>query len=268
MVRLNQYEFDGVMRKNLPCLMVASLNYDHTRCTYDEENHSYLIVGIPNGGGNTGVVYKFIYHLRRVTTAELDYVAIDQISDGNYNPIIKWNEELEQYDLCNRESDIPYRVISSLAFAMNDRKMVAHNSRNHQNPKEEKVMPKIKVPTERPKQKKKVYPNMFDHRLPGIAGIKDIQIHEKNGNTTTTVIWSDKDAKGRNKVTVVACCATEHPDTETSIAMAIAKRYFGGRNIFKRVAREANKLNNKRFQRSKHRASVKRKKKGEIDDSQ
>lgn len=264
MVRINQYEFDGVMRKNLPCLMVASLNYNHTRCTYDEENHSYLIVGIPNGGSNA-VVYKFIYHLRRVTTAELDYVAIDQISDGNYNPIIKWDEELEQYDLCNRESDIPYLVISSLAFAMNDREMVAHNSRNHQNPKEEKVMPKIKVSTERPKQKKKVYPNMFDHRLPGIAGIKDIQIHEKNGNTTTTVIWSDKDAKGRNKVTVVACCATEHPDTETSIAMAIAKRYFGGRNIFKRVAQEATLLNNKRFQWSKHRASVKRKKKGEME---
>lgn len=261
MVRLNQYEFDGVIRKNLPCLMVASLNYNHARCTYDEENHSYLIVGIPNGGGSTGVVYKFIYHLRRVTTAELDYVAIDQISDSNYNPVIKWDEELEQYDLCNRESDIPYRVISTLAFAMNDREMVAHNSRNHQNPKEEKVMPKIKVPTDRPKQKKKVYPNMFDHRLPGIAGIKDIQIHEKNGNTTTTVIWSDKDAKGRNKVTIVACCATEHPDTETSIAMAIAKRYFGGRNIFKRVAREAIILNNKRFQQSRHRAASKERKK-------
>lgn len=122
-------------------------------------------------------------------------------------------------------------------------------------------MPKIKVPTDRPKQKKKVYPNMFDHRLPGIAGIKDIQIHEKNGNTTTTVIWSDKDAKGRNKVTIVACCATEHPDTETSIAMAIAKRYFGGRNIFKRVAREAIILNNKRFQQSRHRAASKERKK-------
>ena len=131
--------------------------------------------------------------------------------------------------------------------------------------KEEKVMPKIKVPTERPKQKKKVYPNIFDHRIPGIAGIKDIQINEKNGNTITTIIWSDKDAKGRNKVTVVTGCATEHPDTETGIAMAIAKRYFGGRNIFKRVAQEANKLNNKRFQQSEHRASVKRKKKGEME---
>ena len=134
--------------------------------------------------------------------------------------------------------------------------------------KEEKVMPKIKVPEMKSKQKKKIYPNIFDHRIPGIAGIKDIQINEKNGNTITTVIWSDKDAKGRNKVTIVACCATEHPDTETSIAMAIAKRYFDGRNIFKRVAREANKLNYKRFQQSRHRASVKRKKKGEIDDSQ
>lgn len=111
------------------------------------------------------------------------------------------------------------------------------------------------------KQKKKVYPNIFDHRIPGIAGIKDIQINEKNGDTITTVIWSDKDAKGHNKVTVVACCATEHPNTETGIAMAIAKRYFGGRNIFKRVTQEANKLNNKRFRQAEHRASVKERKK-------
>lgn len=131
--------------------------------------------------------------------------------------------------------------------------------------KEEKVMPKIKVPINRPKQKKKVYPNIFDHRIPGIAGIKDIQVNEKNGNTITTIIWSDKDAKGRNKVTVVTGCATEHPDIETGIAMAIAKRYFGGRNIFKRVAQEANKLNNKRFRQAEHRASVKRKKKGEME---
>ena len=267
MMMLSTDEFDGVMRKIFPCLMVASLNYNHTRCTHDEEHYSYIIEGIPHGS-DTVAVCKFIYHLRRVVVDVFDYVCIDQIYDDKYNPIIKWNEELEMYDMCSRESNIPFRVIDTLVFAMNDRERIAHNNRNHQNPKEEKAMPKIKVPEMKPKQKKKVYPNMFDHRLPGIAGIKDIQIHEKNGNTTTTVIWSDKDAKGRNKVTVVSCCATEHPDTETSIAMAIAKRYFGGRNIFKRVAREATKLNNKRFQRSKHRASVKRKKKGEIDDSQ
>lgn len=266
MVMLNQYEFDGIMMKNLPCLMAITLNFTHVECTYDEENHSYLIKGLPHGWDISNIAtYKFIYHLRRVTTAEFDYVAIDQISDGNYNPIIKWDEGLEIYDLCNRESDIPYQVISSLAFAMNDRKMVAHNSRNHQNPKEEKVIPKIKAPAMKPKQKKKVYPNIFDHRIPGIAGIKDVQINEKNGNTITTVIWTDVDAKGRNKVTVVSGCATEHPDTETGIAMAIAKRYFGGRNIFKRVTQEANKINNKRFQQSEHRASVKRKKKGEME---
>ena len=262
MMMLSKVEFDGVMRKNFPCLMIAPLNFTHVECTHDEENHTYLIVGIPNGGGNE-VVYKFIYHSRRVTVGVLDYVAIDQISDDNYNP----NEELEMYDMCSRESNIPFRVIDTLVFAMNDREMVAHHMKR-QNSKEEKVMPKIKVPTERPKQKKKVYPNMFDHKLPGIAGIKDIQVNEKNGDTITTVIWSDKDAKGRNKVTVVSCCATEHPNTEAGIAMAIAKRYFGGRNIFKRVIKEANKLNNKRFQQSRHRASVKRKKKGEIDDSQ
>ena len=115
------------------------------------------------------------------------------------------------------------------------------------------------------KKKKKFYPNIFDHRIPGIAGIKDIQIHEKNGNTITTIIWTDVDVKGRNKVTTVTGCATEHPDTETGIAMAIAKRYFGGRNVFKRVAQKANKLNNKRFQQSRHRASIKRKKKGEME---
>ena len=145
MMMLSADEFDGVMRKNLPCLMVASLNFAHVKCTYDEENHSYLIVGIPNGGGSTAVVYKFICHLRRVTTAELDYVAIDQISDGNYNPIIKWDEELEQYDLCSRESNIPFRVIDTLVFAMNDRERIAHNIRNHQNPKEEKVHGKKEI---------------------------------------------------------------------------------------------------------------------------
>ncbi len=266
MMMLSKDEFDGVIRKSLPCLMIAPLCYTHVRCTHDEENHTYLIVGIPNGGGNE-VVYKFIYHSRRVTVGVLDYVAIDQISDDNYNPIIKWNEELEMYDMCSRESNIPFRVIDTLVFAMNDREMVAHHMKR-QNSKEEKVMPKIKVPTERPKQEKKVYPNIFDHKIPGIAGIKDIQINEKNGDTITTVIWSDKDSKGRNKVTIVTGCATEHPDTETGIAMAIAKRYFGGRNIFKRVTKEANKLNNKRFRQAEHRASVKRKKKGEIDDSQ
>ena len=267
MMMLSKVEFDGVMRKNFPCLMIAPLNFTHVECTHDEENHTYLIVGIPHGS-DTAAVCKFIYHCRRVTVGVLDYVAIDQISDDNYNPIIKWNEELEMYDMCSRESNIPFRVIDTLVFAMNDRERIAHNSRNHQNPKEEKVMPKIKVPTERPKQKKKVYPNIFDHKMPGIAGIKDIQVNEKNGDTITTVIWSDKDTKGRNKVTVVSCCATENPNTEAGIAMAIAKRYFGGRNIFKRVIKEANKLNNKRFQQSRHRASVKRKKKGEIDDSQ
>lgn len=263
MMMLSKDEFDGVMRKNFPCLMIAPLNYTHVKCTHDEENLAYLIEGIPNGGGNV-VVYKFIYHCRIVT----DYVGIYQISDDNYNPLIRWSEQIEQYDLCSRETNIPFRVIDSLAFAMNDRERIALNSRNHQNPKEEKAMPKIKVPGMKPEQKKKVYPNIFDHRLPGIAGIKDIQIHEKNGNTTTTVIWTDKDAKGRNKVTIVTGCATVHPDTETGIAMAIAKRYFGGRNIFKRVAREALKLNIKRIRQAEHRASLKRKKKGEMDDSQ
>lgn len=267
MMMLSKDEFDGVMRKNLPCLMIAPLCYTHVRCTHDEENHSYVIEGIPNGGGNA-VVYKFIYHCRNVAIGASSYVCISRISDDKYNAIIEWNEELERYDLCSRETNIPFRVIDSLAFAMNDRERIALNSRNHQNPKEEKAMPKIKVPGMKPEQKKKVYPNIFDHRLPGIAGIKDIQINEKNGDTITTVIWSDKDAKGRNKVTIVTGCATVHPDTETGIAMAIAKRYFGGRNIFKRVAREATKLNIKRVRQAEHRASVKRKKKGEIDDSQ
>lgn len=266
MMMLSKDEFDGVMRKNLPCLMIAPLNFTHVKCTHDEENHAYRIVGIPHGSG-TAAVCEFIYHCRRVTVDVFDYVCIDQISDDKYNPIIKWNEESEMYDMCSRETNIPFRVIDTLVFAMNDRERIAHNMKR-QNPEEEKVMPKIKAPANRPKQKKKVYPNMFDHRLPGIAGIKDIQINEKNGDTITTVIWSDKDAKGRNKVTVVSCCATEHPNTETGIAMAIAKRYFGGRNVFKRVTDEANKLNNKRFQQSRHRASVKRKKKGEINDSQ
>lgn len=267
MMMLSKDEFDGVMRKNFPCLMIAPLCYTHVRCIHDEENHSYIIEGIPNGGGNV-VVYKFIYHCRIVTEGVLDYVGIDQISDDNYNPIIRWFEQIEQYDLCNRESNIPFRLIDTLVFAMNDRERIAHNSRNHQNSKEEKAMPKIKAPEMKPKQEKKVYPNIFDHKIPGIAGIKDIQVNEKNGDTITTVIWSDKDAKGRNKVTVVSCCATEHPNTEAGIAMAIAKRYFGGRNVFKRVTKEANILNNKRFQQSRHRASVKRKKQGEIDDSQ
>ena len=267
MTMLTKDEFDGVMWKNFQCLMIAPLKFTHVKCTHDVEKHMYLIEGTPHGSDNAAVC-KFIYHCRNVAIGASSYVYISRISDDKYNTIIEWNEELEQYDLCSRETNIPFRVIDSLAFAMNDRERIALNSRNHQNPKEEKVMPKIKVPIERPKQEKKVYPNIFDHKIPGIAGIKDIQINEKNGDTITTVIWSDKDSKGRNKVTIVTGCATEHPDTETGIAMAIAKRYFGGRNIFKRVTKEANKLNNKRFRQAEHRASVKRKKKGEIDDSQ
>lgn len=144
MMMLSADEFDGVMRKNFLCLMIAPLNFTNVGCTHDEEHYSYIIEGIPHGS-DTVVVYEFIYHLRRVTTAELDYVAIDQISDGNYNPIIKWDEELEQYDLCNRESNIPFRLIDTLVFAMNDRKMVAHNSRNHQNSKEENVHGKKEI---------------------------------------------------------------------------------------------------------------------------
>lgn len=259
MIMLSKDEFNGVMRKNLTCLMIAPLNFTHVRCTHDEETQSYIIEGIPHGS-DTAVVYKFIYHIRRDTTF------IDEIWDDRYNVIIDWKEWLEQYDLCNRESDIPYKVLHTLAFAMNNREMVVHNSRNHQNPKEEKVMPKIKAPGMKPKQKKKVYPNIFER--PGVnAGIKDIQIHHKNGKTTTTVVWTDMDAKGKNIITTVSCptrCATH----EVGIAMCIAKRYFDGRNEFKRVAEKAMVLNSKRVQQASHRAVLKAKKKGEIDDSQ
>ena len=109
------------------------------------------------------------------------------------------------------------------------------------------------------KQKKKVYPNIFER--PGInAGIKDVQIYHKNDKTTITVVWTDLDEKGKNKITTVSCptvCAT----TQTGIAMAIAKRYFGGRNEFKRVAEDAAALNTKRAVARGHRAEVKANKK-------
>ena len=109
------------------------------------------------------------------------------------------------------------------------------------------------------KQKKKVYPNLFER--PGVnTGIKDIQIHHKKDKTTITVVWTDLDEKGKNKITTVSCptrCAT----TQTGIAMAIAKRYFGGRNEFKRVAEDVEALNTKRAVARGHRAEVKSKKK-------
>lgn len=109
------------------------------------------------------------------------------------------------------------------------------------------------------KQKKKIYPNLFER--PGVnAGIKDVQIHHKNDKTTITVVWTDLDEKGKNKITTVSCptrCAT----AETGIAMAIAKRYFGGRNEFKRVAEDVAVLNTKRAVAREHRTEVKAKKK-------
>lgn len=109
------------------------------------------------------------------------------------------------------------------------------------------------------KQKKKIYPNLFER--PGVnAGIKDVQIHHKNDKTTITVVWTDLDEKGKNKITTVSCptrCAT----AETGIAMAIAKRYFGGRNEFKRVAEDVAALNTKRAVAREHRTEVKAKKK-------
>lgn len=108
------------------------------------------------------------------------------------------------------------------------------------------------------KQKKKVYPNIFNKDKG--ASIKDVQIHHKKGTTTTTVVWSDLDEKGKNRITKVSC-PTVQATTETGIAMCIAKRYFGGRNEFKRVAVDALALHNKRAVAREHRAEVKSNKK-------
>lgn len=116
------------------------------------------------------------------------------------------------------------------------------------------------------KQKKKVYPNLFER--PGInAGIKDIQIHHKNDKTTTTVVWTDLDEKGKNKITTVSC-PTRCVTTQTGIAMAIAKRYFGGRNEFKRVAEEAMVLYTKRACRTEHSKELKKRKQEENNNGE
>lgn len=117
------------------------------------------------------------------------------------------------------------------------------------------------------KQKKKVYPNIFDHRLIGVAGIKDVQVHHKNDKTTTTVVWTDKDAKGKNKITSVTC-PSDSAYIEGGIAMCIAKRYFGGRNVFKRVADEAMVLYTKRACQTGHSKELKKRKQEENNNGE
>lgn len=188
--------------------------------------------------------FTFITFTSNTTT---DHRYVVSIFDINSNPIIEYDADKREYIVLARQTNSPYYVRRALVYLMN----LINTSPNVTMSKEKRKMIK--------QQKKKVYPNLFER--PGVnAGIKDVQIRHKNDKTTITVVWTDLDEKGKNKITTVSCptrCAT----IQTGIAMALAKRYFGGRNVFKRVAEDVEALNTKRATAREHRAEVKAKKK-------
>jgi hypothetical protein len=201
--------------------------------TPNEELHQFRINSKRDG---KDLNYSIMY---RTICSENDKKLISSITDDSYNTLIKWNGE--KYEFIPYRTNVSLVAIDALLYLMNEAVDL---------PKGKKKMTR---------QKKKVYPNIFERS--GVnANIKDIQIHHKKGKTTTTIVWSDLDEKGKNRITKVSCpnvCAT----TETGIAMCIAKRYFGGRNEFKRVAGDALVLHSKRTVAREHRTEVKAKKK-------
>lgn len=228
--------FQQLMNTEFVMNMLTTHKCDEMIVTPDEILHQFKINSKRNG---KDLNYSIMYH---TICSKNDEKLISSITDDNYNTLIRWNEE--KYEFIPYRTNVSLVAIDVLLYLMNEAVDLPLTLKE-----DKKKMTK---------QKKKVYPNIFNKD--NGASIKDVQIYHKKGKTTTTVVWSDLDEKGKNRITKVSCpnvCAT----TETGIAMCIAKRYFGGRNEFKRVAGDVLVLHNRRAVAREHRAEVKAKKK-------
>ena len=189
------------------------------------------------------------------------------VYDSSFMSIISYSKDSNAYESTCRISNVPHYVRLALEFLMNNRKNTSAEKAKEnymvymRNKESGWRWPKVsKEEKKMTKQEKRIYPNIFD-REGSLASIKDIQYFTtKKDKNTITIVWTDKGEKGRNKTTTVSV-QRKNFDPEIGIAMAIARRYFGGRNEFLKVVDKATKLNEKRFNNRKRRAELKKKKK-------